>query len=84
MTGGRHGKAVNLDSRSPSPIIVDENPKAVVEEDDDDDSCLICLQGIVDRTILICGHDRFCFECILIWTGTSVPNLFSSPDAEKF
>lgn len=72
MTGGAHGKPVDLDSRSRSPSpITEDNPKPTVEEEreDDDENCLICLQTIVDRTILICGHDRFCFECILIWTG---------------
>lgn len=36
---------------------------------DSDDSCIICLQRIVDRTVLQCTHDQFCFECAIIWTS---------------
>ena len=36
-------------------------------------SCIICLGPIVDRTILpVCSHDAFCFECLLVWTGTNI------------
>ena len=31
----------------------------------------ICLQPIIDRTVVpTCSHE-FCFECLLVWTGTS-------------
>jgi hypothetical protein len=37
---------------------------------DSDGSCIICLQRIVDRTVLQCAHDQFCFECAILWTST--------------
>jgi E3 ubiquitin-protein ligase Topors len=43
---------------------------------DDDDSidnsnCTICLQHIIDRTVIpICSHE-FCFECIRLWSDQS-------------
>lgn len=40
-----------------------------VDEEAEEDQCAICLQPIVDRTIVPgCAHE-FCFECLLIWTG---------------
>ncbi|PPQ99834.1 hypothetical protein CVT24_009628 [Panaeolus cyanescens] len=40
-------------------------------DDNPDDNCCICLQAVVDRTILPkCSHE-FCFECILVWTDQS-------------
>ena len=36
---------------------------------DSDGSCIICLQRIVDRTVLQCAHDQFCFECAILWTS---------------
>lgn len=36
---------------------------------EDEEQCSICLQALVDRTIIpTCAHE-FCFECILVWTG---------------
>ncbi|KAF9039225.1 hypothetical protein BJ165DRAFT_1351730 [Panaeolus papilionaceus] len=41
------------------------------EEDILEDNCCICLQPVVDRTVLPkCSHE-FCFECILVWTEQS-------------
>ena len=43
-----------------------------VEEDDGDgeNSCSICLHGMEDRTVIPnCSHE-FCFECLVVWTGT--------------
>lgn len=41
-------------------------------ESDGEDHCVICLQIIVDRTVLPgCAHDRFCFECLEMWTSQS-------------
>lgn len=35
------------------------------------DQCSICLQPVIDRTVVPpCSHE-FCFECLLVWTGTS-------------
>lgn len=40
-------------------------------KEDYDHQCSICLQRLVDRTVIpTCAHE-FCFECILVWTGTS-------------
>jgi len=34
-----------------------------------ENTCSICLQTVVDRTVIPkCSHE-FCFECLLIWTG---------------
>lgn len=69
-------------SRSPNPKRIkleSPQPKLSAEYDDDsdiqevvdEDHCSICLQCVVDRTILPrCAHE-FCFECILVWTGQS-------------
>ena len=39
-------------------------------DEDDHLNCSICLQPLVDRTLIpSCSHE-FCFECILVWTGT--------------
>ncbi|KAG8699855.1 hypothetical protein FRC08_005068 [Ceratobasidium sp. 394] len=55
------------------------NPDAAVQDDletdENDDNCIICLQPVVDRTVLVnCAHDRMCFACIKQWSGVfSVP-----------
>ncbi|KAJ7054921.1 hypothetical protein C8F01DRAFT_1161807 [Mycena amicta] len=70
-------------SRSPSPKRVkietppdqdlpatNEDSEAKIDEDDDD-RCSICLQDIVDRTVVpVCSHE-FCFDCLLVWTDQS-------------
>ena len=39
------------------------------EEKIDEDHCTICLQPIVDRTVVpTCSHE-FCFECLMVWSG---------------
>lgn len=39
------------------------------DKEDEDHQCSICLQPLVDRTVIpTCAHE-FCFECILVWTG---------------
>ncbi|KAG9050801.1 hypothetical protein FS837_002357 [Tulasnella sp. UAMH 9824] len=49
-------------------------------ESDVDDQCVICLQMIVDRTVLpACAHDRFCFECLEMWAGQSRKHIASNP-----
>jgi len=55
-------------SNSPSP------PVAV----DDEEHCIICLQNIIDRTLLPeCGHKYTCFQCICAWI-TSGSNSLNS------
>ncbi len=40
-------------------------------EEDEEEHCSICLQPLVDRTVIpACSHE-FCFECLLVWTGIS-------------
>ncbi|PFH53617.1 hypothetical protein AMATHDRAFT_137517 [Amanita thiersii Skay4041] len=42
-----------------------------VNVDQNENQCSICLQEIVDRTVVpTCSHD-FCFECLVIWTRQS-------------
>jgi len=37
---------------------------------DNENNCSICLQPVVDRTVIPkCSHE-FCFDCLLVWTGT--------------
>ena len=41
------------------------------EDSEDEEHCSICLQALVDRTVIPkCSHE-FCFECLLVWTGIS-------------
>lgn len=81
----RSNKRVKLEvSPSPRPgpsIQVARTPNAEELDNTDDDNlhedvkedeaeqCSICLQPLVDRTVIpTCAHE-FCFECILVWTG---------------
>lgn len=60
-----------------SPTEADADLKAykpeeypVDEEELDEEHCTICLQPLSDRTLLpACSHE-FCFDCILMWTGS--------------
>ncbi|KZP12948.1 hypothetical protein FIBSPDRAFT_685884, partial [Athelia psychrophila] len=41
------------------------------KQDEDEEQCSICLQPLVDRTVIpTCAHE-FCFGCILVWTEQS-------------
>ncbi|KAK0438514.1 uncharacterized protein EV420DRAFT_1279953 [Desarmillaria tabescens] len=52
-------KRVKLESPSPPPETQDEG----------EDNCSICLQPLVDRTVVpTCSHE-FCFDCLVVWTG---------------
>src|ERR1700683_4841092 len=69
-TRPRPSKRVKLDSSSPSPS---STPKHAIDDEGvelvEGDHCSICLQQLVDRTVIpTCSHE-FCFECILVWTG---------------
>ncbi|CAE6461106.1 unnamed protein product [Rhizoctonia solani] len=47
-------------------------PRLDMDEAELEDNCIICLQAVEDRTVLIhCAHDRMCFECIKKWTEQS-------------
>ncbi|KAI5823369.1 hypothetical protein K523DRAFT_255295 [Schizophyllum commune Tattone D] len=48
-----------------------EDAEEDLDFEDDGHNCSICLQELVDRTVIpTCSHE-FCFECLLIWTEQS-------------
>ncbi|KAF8601950.1 hypothetical protein BDV93DRAFT_445071 [Ceratobasidium sp. AG-I] len=50
----------------------ESHPNEEIESSEDEDNCIICLQPVVDRAVLInCAHDRMCFVCIKQWTEQS-------------
>ncbi|KAI0795949.1 hypothetical protein C8Q75DRAFT_692381, partial [Abortiporus biennis] len=67
----KHPSAVD----TPSHVIDREDDAAVANGEDtlseEYDHCSICLQPIVDRTVVpTCSHE-FCFECLVVWTDQS-------------
>ncbi|KAF9259450.1 hypothetical protein L218DRAFT_963613 [Marasmius fiardii PR-910] len=59
-------KRIKLESASPEPSTGEDIP-----EDLEENQCCICLQALVDRTVVPpCSHE-FCFECLMIWTEQS-------------
>jgi Zinc finger, C3HC4 type (RING finger) len=64
-SSSRSAKRLKLDPGTPEP-----------EDHIEEDNCIICLQSIIDRTVLACAHDAFCFECMVVWTSKHTP-LFS-------
>ncbi|KAI0067479.1 hypothetical protein BV25DRAFT_1867909 [Artomyces pyxidatus] len=49
------------------------SPETVPQQDLDvgEDHCAICLQDIIDRTVIpTCSHE-FCFECLMVWSEQS-------------
>ncbi|KAL1742717.1 hypothetical protein HDZ31DRAFT_42606 [Schizophyllum fasciatum] len=49
----------------------DQDDAEEIDFEDDGHNCSICLQELVDRTVIpTCSHE-FCFECLLIWTEQS-------------
>src|SRR5438477_9814873 len=60
-------KRIRLES-SPTPPCTAQRPNATSKLAEDD-NCSICLQQVVDRTVIpTCSHE-FCFECLLVWSG---------------
>ncbi|KAK0196328.1 hypothetical protein F5146DRAFT_1101368 [Armillaria mellea] len=54
-------KRIKLEAPSPPPP----------EKEEEEDNCSICLQALVDRTVIpTCSHE-FCFECLVVWTEQS-------------
>ncbi|KAF8829719.1 hypothetical protein HHX47_DHR2000139 [Lentinula edodes] len=48
------------------------NEDILLPDELNEDHCAICLQEVVDRTMIpICSHDLFCFDCLMIWTEQS-------------
>ncbi|KAG1719560.1 uncharacterized protein EDB91DRAFT_1257568 [Suillus paluster] len=63
-------KRIKLES-SPSTPRLSNDASTLNDEDLGDDHCVICLQPLVDRTVIpTCSHE-FCFECISIWAEQS-------------
>ncbi|KAJ6489163.1 hypothetical protein C8R47DRAFT_1125214 [Mycena vitilis] len=77
MSRSRSPKRVKLEIGSPSaPAFFKSEPdepqlEELEEEEEEVDRCSICLQEVVDRTVVpICAHE-FCFDCLLVWTAQS-------------
>ena len=77
-------------SMNPDPVAPKaENDDFVLELDAevDEDHCAICLQAIVDRTLIPeCSHE-FCFECLMIWSGEnsfSLPHIHNTAHSKAF
>jgi hypothetical protein len=67
---------VESSSSSMSGKLAAENDEHT-EGEVDDEHCTICLQPIVDRTLVpTCSHE-FCFECLMVWSGTLCPTFTS-------
>ncbi|KAG1828256.1 hypothetical protein EV424DRAFT_1526824 [Suillus variegatus] len=63
-------KRIKLESSPTSPPLSND-PLTLNDEDLGHDHCVICLQSLVDRTVIpTCSHE-FCFECISIWAEQS-------------
>jgi hypothetical protein len=61
-------KRIRLDS-TPTPPHDTQRPNAA-SKSLEEDNCSICLQQVVDRTVIpTCSHE-FCFECLLVWSGS--------------
>ncbi|KDQ51791.1 hypothetical protein JAAARDRAFT_139755 [Jaapia argillacea MUCL 33604] len=71
-TANPPSKRIKLESSpSPPPPSQDHHSTPIPPEDPEEDNCSICLQPVVDRTIIpTCSHE-FCFECLLVWTEQS-------------
>ena len=62
----REGEIVVARDGNEDGQIQDGNDESLEQ---DFDQCSICLQPIIDRTVVpTCSHE-FCFECLLVWTG---------------
>jgi hypothetical protein len=78
VSSPRAQKRIKLDSPSPP-----SSSRVLASTSSTEDNCSICLQPILDRTILpACSHE-FCFECILVWSGQSASSTLSlTPNTE--
>ncbi|GLB42610.1 putative zinc finger, C3HC4 type (RING finger) [Lyophyllum shimeji] len=70
-------KRAKLEPRSPSAVpsdtknIPQDHALTADEDADVEFQCSICLQEIVDRTVIpTCSHE-FCFECLKVWSEQS-------------
>ncbi|KAG1769051.1 hypothetical protein EV702DRAFT_1142713 [Suillus placidus] len=63
-------KHIKLELSPTSPQLAND-PSTLNDEDLGYDHCVICLESLVDRTVIpTCSHE-FCFECISIWAEQS-------------
>lgn len=70
-SAARPAKRIKLEDSSPPDINFEETDAA--EAEGGEDHCTICLQPIVDRTVMpLCSHE-FCFECLMVWSGMFRP-----------
>lgn len=65
---------VRGDSEDETPLTVGvpmEGDELKANSDNEgQNNCSICLEALIDRTVIPkCSHE-FCFECLLVWTGT--------------
>ncbi|KAF9484620.1 hypothetical protein BDN70DRAFT_903599 [Pholiota conissans] len=81
MTGSLNSpplKRIKLEDFSSIPELtqreeqkVDDVDTTADAEEEEGENCSICLQSLVDRTVIPkCSHE-FCFECLLVWTEQS-------------
>jgi hypothetical protein len=72
-------KRLKLESLSPTRTLENHEERSFSEEIADaeqEHQCSICLEVILDRTVIpTCSHE-FCFECLLVWSGVQY-SLFS-------
>jgi E3 ubiquitin-protein ligase Topors len=66
-------KRIRLGSESAEEAILNDQTAILEPENDEDETqCSICLQSIVDQTLIpTCSHE-FCFECIRLWSGKQI------------
>lgn len=67
------GTEEGMDARGDTCYSISPNAKneELADEEVDEDQCAICLQPIVDRTVVpTCSHE-FCFECLMVWSEQS-------------
>jgi hypothetical protein len=68
-SSSRSAKRVKLDQDTSYAHRKEVSIKESTDEEEDSVDCTICLQNIVNRTVIPkCSHE-FCFECLLVWTG---------------
>ncbi|KAF8198181.1 hypothetical protein K438DRAFT_1717825 [Mycena galopus ATCC 62051] len=85
MTHSRSPPPKRVKLESPPPAFIKSEPDApqderqldpeeleeLEDEEEDEERCSICLQEVVDRTVVpVCSHE-FCFDCLLVWTKQS-------------
>ncbi|KAK0439697.1 uncharacterized protein EV420DRAFT_1733645, partial [Desarmillaria tabescens] len=59
-------------SSPPRKRIKLESPSPPETQYEEENNCSICLQSLVDRTVIpTCTHE-FCFDCLVVWTGEGI------------